>query len=64
MCQVDHYFIGLCVVGLESEENMIDEQVSIDLACFESIEMDKRQRKTFSTQDNFGKHTVAEEIVK
>lgn len=47
MCQVDHYFIGLCVVGLESEENMVDEQVSIDLACFESRETDKRQRETF-----------------
>lgn len=47
MCQVDHYFIGLCVVGLESKEDMVDEQVSIDLARFESTEMDKIQRKTF-----------------
>lgn len=45
MCQVDHYLIGLCVVGFESKEDMIDEQVSIYLACFESIEKDKRQRK-------------------
>lgn len=46
MCQVNHYFIGLCVVGLESEEDMVDEKVSIDLARFESTEMNKRQRKT------------------
>lgn len=61
MRQINHYFVGLCVVGLKSEEHMVDEQVPIDLACFESIEMDKRQRKTLSTQGNFCEHSVVKE---
>lgn len=38
VCQIYHYLIGLCVVGFESEEDVIDEQISIYLACFESRE--------------------------
>lgn len=38
MCQVHYYFVGLSVVGFEGEEDMIDEQVSIYLTCFEPKE--------------------------
>lgn len=33
--QIHDYFVGLRVVGFEGEEDVIDEQVSIYLACFE-----------------------------
>lgn len=38
MCQVYYYLVGLSVVGFEGEEDVVDEQVSIYLACFEPIE--------------------------
>lgn len=38
MCQVHNYLVRLSVVRFEGEEDMIDEQVTIDLACFEPEE--------------------------
>lgn len=38
VCQVYYYLVGFSVVGFEGEEDVVDEQVSIYLACFEPKE--------------------------
>lgn len=43
MRQIDDDLIGLGVVGLEGEEDMVDEQITVDLACFESTEKEKKR---------------------
>lgn len=42
MCQIYHYLVGLRIVGFEGEEDVVDEQVSVYLACFEPKK--KRER--------------------
>lgn len=44
MCQINHYLVGLSVVGFEGEKDMVDEQVSIYLACFEPKKREMRFR--------------------
>lgn len=48
MGQIYYYLVGFSIVGFESEEDMVDEQVPIDLACFEPKE--RRIKKTQSKQ--------------
>lgn len=48
MCQVYHNLIGLGVVGLQGEEHVVDEQVTIDLACLESKEIKRKSERSYS----------------
>lgn len=45
MCQVYYYLIGLGIVGFEGKKDVVDEQVTIDLACFEPKDRKKETVK-------------------
>ena len=48
MCQVYYYLIGLSIVRFEGKEDMVDEQITIDLACLEPKERELKQNQTKS----------------
>lgn len=60
MGQVHHYLVRFGIVGLEGEQHMVDEQVSINLASFEPEREEERKMFT-ETKQVLGKKMAQEE---